>query len=303
MRHLRRRLRFSTRDLASNEVVCQICGRVFPTRLNYTHLKKHGITFQDHKSSYRAVQIFSRDFSKRMGRLSSARMKEKWETKEWQDFMHPIQVKSGKKTSKMIFSDPKYAEFVKEWKASGHPNFTKEDWKDPEYRERMREPCRKGGSTVFTYLWHSDDKKAVEFRRKRIECFSRRAADRVVNGDLTRASMFMCGHFNSKKNKSRLYFRSSYEERAFELLEEDDQVIRYEVEPFKIEYVSDKGIKRYYVPDILVYYDDGSIKLVEVKPEVFIKARDSKYIAAQHYCRALGYTFVFWSEQQLFGGY
>lgn len=302
MARLRRRLRFSTRNLASNEVVCQVCGRVFQTRLNFTHLWKHDLMMREYTNSYLGALLYSRDFSRRIGKLSSARMKKRWETEEWQDFMRPIQVKSGKKVSKIMFSAPEYEDFRRKWKEGKHPNFTKEDWRDPEYREWMKEHCRKGGTTLLTYLWHSDDEKAVEFRRKRTECSSRLAADRVVRGDLTRTCMYMCGHFDSEKNKRELYFRSSYEKRAFELLEEDDRVVRYEVEPFKIEYVSDKGIKRNYVPDILTYYDDGSVLLIEVKPEVFIKARDPKYIAAQHYCRALGYAFVFWSEQQLFGG-
>lgn len=72
------------------------------------------------------------------------------------------------------------------------------------------------------------------------------------------------GYFASYKNHSQISFESVLERDLFMLLEFDSNVVSYEEQPIQIYYpYYDK--KRRYTPDILVSYQDGTKKLIEVK--------------------------------------
>lgn len=79
------------------------------------------------------------------------------------------------------------------------------------------------------------------------------------------------GHHPTKNGVSIVY-RSSYEKKAFMLLDIDDDVISYEYEPFKIGYIKpgDNFIS-YYLIDLYIIYKDRKV-LVEIKP--FCKLQD-----------------------------
>lgn len=68
------------------------------------------------------------------------------------------------------------------------------------------------------------------------------------------------GYHESSKAGIVLY-RSSYEQKAYELLDLDSTVIKYLVEPFSIFY----GNNQWYKPDLLVEYCDGRKILIEIK--------------------------------------
>jgi hypothetical protein len=93
--------------------------------------------------------------------------------------------------------------------------------------------------------------------------------------------------------------RSSYETRYVEILEEDDNVVSFEYEPFEIEYEFD-GIKRIYNPDFLVIYNNHA-ELVEVKPLRFLDEERNpyKFMAAERYCLGEGIDFVVVTEEGL----
>ncbi len=74
------------------------------------------------------------------------------------------------------------------------------------------------------------------------------------------------GQFYSKKNNKNLHYRSLYELLAYKKLEDVEEVIGYEIEPFSIKYIGNAGYERNYTPDILVHYFDGHKEIVEVKP-------------------------------------
>lgn len=73
------------------------------------------------------------------------------------------------------------------------------------------------------------------------------------------------GHHHSPK-VGRVYYRSSYELRAYELLDENPFVAWYETEPVVIEYKNLQGLTRRYRPDLMVEWGDGTYTLVEIKP-------------------------------------
>jgi len=93
--------------------------------------------------------------------------------------------------------------------------------------------------------------------------------------------------------------RSSYETRYAELLDVDDSVVRFEYEPFEIEYEFD-SVRRFYNPDFLVLYVDRT-ELVEVKPKRFLneEKNPAKFLAAERYCLDEGIDFVVVTEEDL----
>jgi hypothetical protein len=72
------------------------------------------------------------------------------------------------------------------------------------------------------------------------------------------------GYFKSYKNDKQLAFESILERNFFTMLEFDNNVQSYEEQPFQINYkINGKSTR--YTPDAMVYYQDGSKKVFEVK--------------------------------------
>ena len=112
-------------------------------------------------------------------------------------------------------------------------------------------------------------------------------------------SRYKHGQFYSEKNKKYLHYRSSYELLAYQLFESISKIVRYEVESIRIEYF-DK-IKRHYVPDVLVTYDDDQKELIEIKPKSFLnKSRNIlKFEAAKKYAENNNLKFSILTEDSL----
>ena len=72
-------------------------------------------------------------------------------------------------------------------------------------------------------------------------------------------------HKSSKVPNGFVFFRSSYEKKAFMLLDDDNSVDSYKSEAIIVEYVKpDDNIVSNFIVDILVTYIDGSQKWIEV---------------------------------------
>jgi hypothetical protein len=92
-------------------------------------------------------------------------------------------------------------------------------------------------------------------------------------------SKYKQGKFWSKKNQKEFVFRSAYEFGYFHILEADNNVVSYIVEPFQISYRYQGSIRKYW-PDLMVLYKDGSIKILEIKPAALVNSRQVQAKAA-----------------------
>lgn len=94
------------------------------------------------------------------------------------------------------------------------------------------------------------------------------------------------GHHVSPKLVTAVFFRSSWEEALFKHLDVSATVKTYAVEPIKISYTYNNN-RRWYVPDVLVEYVDGSKRLFEVKPAEFVNNEKTrlKSAAAIEWCK------------------
>ena len=103
----------------------------------------------------------------------------------------------------------------------------------------------------------------------------------------------------------KVTYRSSYEKRAFMILDNDPTVETYEYEPFPIVYRKpDSNYDSNYLIDLMVTYKSGVRKLIEIKPakrtiEPIVIA---KIEAAHKMAQKLGYLFEVWTENTLFSG-
>lgn len=151
-------------------------------------------------------------------------------------------------------------------------------------------------------------RKKLEGRRKKVKkTVTKKKNDKsikekgfyTIEGD----SKYKQGKFFSRKNKKEVVFRSSYEFAYFHVLEEDNNVVSYIVEPFSIDYYN-SGIKKKYWPDLLVLYKDSSLKLIEIKPAAKLKFKSVrlKASAARKHCRENmeNCTYHFVTEEDIF---
>ena len=197
-------------------------------------------------------------------------------------------------------------EFLKKNKAQRKRNL-----ENPEVRSKMIANLRKGNET---------QKKDPEFRAKMSKIAKESWSDKRRQEMSVRSSLrlkerwrtspefrakignpqFTKGSFHSPKNSKDLHYRSSYELKAYEILEKDDEVLSYEVESVAIPYIDPEGKSRNYYPDILVNKKSSKL-MIEVKPHYQL---DDEWVvckanSAKEWCKSNGFAFEFWSESDL----
>lgn len=110
--------------------------------------------------------------------------------------------------------------------------------------------------------------------------------------------------WHTSPKAGKIFYRSSYEKRAYLILDNDDLVKTYKTENIAISYYNPvKEIEATYFIDLEVIMVDGTHKLIEIKPECWCK--DEVVCAKIEHAEAYAYlnkmTFEVWTEVQLFG--
>jgi len=111
------------------------------------------------------------------------------------------------------------------------------------------------------------------------------------------------GKYYSEKLGKEIWYKSSYELKAFMILDADDNVSTYEYEPIAIEYYKPgTNYKSNYLIDLKVVYVDGRVELIEVKPlkRTYGELEQAKTAAAISYADEQGWNFDIWTEEKLF---
>jgi len=112
---------------------------------------------------------------------------------------------------------------------------------------------------------------------------------------------FRSGDFVSAKNGGKLiHYRSGWECKCYELLEEWDKVVAYAGEPIRIPYLW-MGEERTYKPDIVIDYADGRREVWEIKPanQTNLKQNKAKWHSAKEYCHMRDWEFIVITEKGL----
>jgi len=138
-------------------------------------------------------------------------------------------------------------------------------------------------------------KDKPEYREHR----SKIATERILKNGVY--SYGVWGHFYSEKSDKVLFYRSSYERRAFELLERNKYVLSYSNCMFSVCYMWN-GFRHRYIPDIFVVFCEPTKPSVvevkslwEMKSEIFQR----KFVALKDFCFYRGWDVELWTEKEL----
>jgi len=109
---------------------------------------------------------------------------------------------------------------------------------------------------------------------------------------------FREGWYSSTKMNKNFYFRSGWEATVYECLDQMNEVIAYETEPFKIPYLW-SGSQHEYNPDLLIIFTDGHREVWEIKPsdQTFLEQNKCKWRAAVEVCKVRGWEFIVLTEK------
>lgn len=116
---------------------------------------------------------------------------------------------------------------------------------------------------------------------------------------------YKTGVYVSKKTGQECSYRSGWEGKYLEYLDNDPDVISFKYEPFEIEYISNKktGRVRKYIPDIIVERTSNGTTLEEVKPSNRLDRPTvvKKHAAAERWCEEHEMAFRVITEVELKG--
>lgn len=118
-----------------------------------------------------------------------------------------------------------------------------------------------------------------------------------------RKSRYHTGTHTSPKCPTPIEYRSGWELTVCNYLDNDSTVLKYTYEALEIQYLSNLKAKklRKYIPDFLVWYTDGKVKMVEVKRENQLTNLrvQKKAAAARLWCAAQNppVTYEFWTDK------
>ena len=236
-----------------------------------------------------------------------------------------------KMTDIMKYSNPMFDPKVKEihWKATHTEEFREKSRKTgkecmtPEKQKKMSksattpEANEKRSNTLKVTIAKMKKENPDEFKKK--YCHSeglkkkwqsytpeermKRVNDSMGFGRNSFMGRAKTGYFYSEKNKQKIFYRSSFELAAYQILEQIPHVVKYDTECLHIPYVMN-GEKHTYVPDILVTYKDGSQSIIEIKPSWIVTEMDQKLSlkieSAKKYCDLRdNINFILLTEEDL----
>src|SRR5574343_1742689 len=124
---------------------------------------------------------------------------------------------------------------------------------------------------------------------------NRTVCDQIANGRNLYAN-HKKGWFHSNKQNKDIWYDSSYELKALEILERDENCLSFSRTNFKVPYLYE-GIMKNTVPDFIV----NDKLVIEVKPKrrVFLEKERRKIEATYSYCIARGLDFIVWTEKEI----
>lgn len=154
--------------------------------------------------------------------------------------------------------------------------------------------CGCGQETQFTRSWgmcfkdyihghHAVGHVVTKEMRKKIGA---KNSVNVTNKYLSGGFQWSRGHYRSIKTGKDCYYRSSWELRHMQNLDQDETVAWWDYEPRSFEYQWNGGTHRY-IPDFIVRYKNGSRELQEIgvkKMKESIERNIAKREAAMKWC-------------------
>jgi hypothetical protein len=126
---------------------------------------------------------------------------------------------------------------------------------------------------------------------------------RTIAGSKRKKHYITGVHQSIKCKNGPAKYRSGWEKVVLEYLDLCTEVTEYQYEPFQIKYVSNRstGRIRIYIPDFLIKFTDGTVKLVEVKRENKVNSPTvkKKTIVAKAWAGRNGMSYELWTDKKI----
>lgn len=155
---------------------------------------------------------------------------------------------------------------------------------------RPKSEDHKGKISQHMKEYWSKEENRVEQSRRQAEC--------IKDGMLTKATRVHGYYENPTKSNKHVYYRSMFELNAVLFMEADNSIVSYTMEPCTIQYNLDDSV-RHYVIDCLIEYLDGRKMFVEFKPSCHMSdpKNVAKFKAAHSFAVKNGASFEIWTEK------
>lgn len=243
-------------------MICQICLQEFK-QLSYFHLKKHGISPQEYKDKFKCVNLVDDDIKSKISVATSGENNPMFGTD-----------RSGKNA-------PNYGIHLSE------------EWKNKISKTRIEKGIAKGSN---------NPRFGKHCSQTTITKMSNNVIDRMNNGLFyPKKSDFKKGFFHSNKLNKDIWHDSSYERKALELFEQDDNIVDFRRNNQKFVYIFE-GIQRNTLPDFCCTYKNGNRKIIEIKPQRIlnrVEIERVKVFFVSNYCKDHNIDFEVWTEINL----
>ncbi len=171
-----------------------------------------------------------------------------------------------------------------------------------------------GSKNPFKIKMESDIEFKEEFRQKVRDRWSNYSIDELnsirevfskAQANSTRDSAdyhknHKAGWFNSTKMNKTMFYRSSWEMKVCEYLENNIDVTYYNIEPFLMPYIDAEGLNRHTKVDFYVEHK-GKKFIFEVKPSAFLETGNTpfKIKAYEEYANKNNMSFILITEKEL----
>lgn len=130
----------------------------------------------------------------------------------------------------------------------------------------------------------------------------KRVAWMIANGgDNHNNKNYKTGWYFSEKMQEEFWYDSSYELRAYKLLDQLPTVKSYGRCGFSIKYLHEDDTIHRYIPDIHIVYADGREEIIEIKPTTKLKEdlNIRKFKAGNKKYKDSPIRYVVWTEAKL----
>lgn len=182
--------------------------------------------------------------------------------------------------------------------------------KDKDVKEKISKSLKKHWEENYDeriQRWHEymETPEYDEYRESRRQFNLKKYSDPIELEKLTKQgkSGYKSGYFTShRQNKKEIYYASSYEQKALNILETSSQVANFDRYKGRVPYIKPStGLEHNYIPDFMVEMTDGSTKVVEVKAKWQLSEIDTraKLEQAEKYFNEQGVKFEVWDEDVL----
>lgn len=275
-------------------VICPLCNEKFKSLMSHI-IKTHKVSIDRIKQNYPGTQFVSQDSKKNASDSCKKAGCGKWKKGS------KMSEKQKKKLSKRNrgkgnpFFGKKHSAKTKEKMKKNHADFAGDKnpfniWaKNPKNKEDWLNALRKANKNRKDKC----DDKYIKMCEERSKMAAKLHIERKL---ISYGRGHKNGYFNSKRQKIKIYYRSSYEERFLQVCENISSI---KLKPCNlyIPYKTTKGIIHSYIPDFIL----NDQVIIEIKPKRMLNYGNNKlkHMAGKEYCEKNGFKYLILTEDEI----